>query len=163
MRRRQRTNTSPPAGTVKGPALLVASAVLICAAPSVTSAQQSNGLDPNLVLSLVLPVPDGVSPDTSAAAEAPTPEHQSILAANFMVPEMPQIEYRAPIDQAPNQLSKAQAQISGWFPAPAGITPLVDVSNRLANYSGGRTLRYVDPTLRGHGSRLYSVGLSLSF
>ncbi len=105
-----------------------------------------------------------MAPETSAFAEAPRPEHRwATLAANFMVPELPHFEYRAPIDPAPDQLSQTQAQISGWLPVPAGIAPLLSVRNRLANYSGRRILRYVDPTLRGHASRLYSVGFSLSF
>ena len=164
MKRRLRTATSPSARTIRGSALFVASAMLFCVVPSSASAQQPDGAGRDLVLSLLLPRPDGVAPDTSAFAEAPRPEPRwATLAANFMIPELPQVEYRAPIDPAPDQLSKMQAQISGWLPVPASIAPLLSVRNRLSNYSGRRVLRYVDPTLRGHASRLYSVGFSLSF
>lgn len=138
--------------------------MLVCMVPSSASAQQPDGDGRDLVLSLVLASANVVAPDTSVFAETPRPEHRwATLAANFMIPELPQVEYRAPIDPAPDQLSKMQGQISGWLPVLASITPLVSVRNRLANYSGARALRYVDPTLRGHGSRLYSVGFSLSF
>ena len=138
--------------------------MLVCMVPSSASAQQPDGDGRDLVLSLVLPRPNGVAPDTSVFTEAPRPEHRwATLAANFMIPELPQVEYRAPIDLAPDQLSEMQTQISAWLPVPASIAPLLTVRNRLANYSGRRVLRYVDPTLRGHASRLYSVGFSLSF
>jgi len=105
-----------------------------------------------------------VAPDTSGFAEEPSPERRwAILAANSKLPELPQVEYRAPINPAPDRLSRTRAQISAWLPVPTGIAPLLSVRNRLANYSGRRVLRYVDPTLRGHASRLYSAGFSLSF
>ena len=62
-----------------------------------------------------------------------------------MIPELPQVEYRAPIDPAPDQLSKMQAQISGWLPVPASIAPLLSVRNRLEPLHSGQGLRIHSP------------------